>query len=244
MGALKLTIQQFYRVNGDSTQIRGVEPDIHIPSIFDQADFGEGKMDNALKFDHVADRPHDLYNRVPADLVARLAARSEKRRAESEKFQKRDAAIKKIIERQGPPRDLPERGQVPRRDRQRGRDQGRGQGQVQEPPQAAVRPPGLGVELLQRRGPRHRRRLPDPRPQGRSPPPPSGPRRELSRPTATNAAITEPGGQGHRPRPPGSSPSSARPRRPGQRPDHLRDPSRACRVDDPPLSSSDFLVTI
>ena len=99
MGALKLTIQQFYRVNGDSTQIRGVEPDIHIPSIFDQAEFGEGKMDNALKFDHVAERPHDQYNRVPADLVTRLLTQSEKRRAASEKFQKRDAAIKKIIER-------------------------------------------------------------------------------------------------------------------------------------------------
>ena len=99
MGALKLTIQQFYRVNGDSTQIRGVEPDIHIPSLFDQAEFGEGKMENALKFDHVAERKHDQYNRVPADLVTRLAARSEKRRSESEKFQKRDAAIKKIIER-------------------------------------------------------------------------------------------------------------------------------------------------
>ena len=99
MGALKLTIQQFYRVNGDSTQIRGVEPDIHIPSLFDQAEFGEGKMDNALKFDHVAERKHDQYNRVPADLVTRLAARSDKRRSENEKFQKRDAAIKKIIER-------------------------------------------------------------------------------------------------------------------------------------------------
>ena len=72
MGALKLTIKQFYRVNGDSTQIRGVEPDIHIPSIFDQAEFGEGKMENALKFDHIAERPHDQYNRVPADLVAHL----------------------------------------------------------------------------------------------------------------------------------------------------------------------------
>jgi carboxyl-terminal processing protease len=99
MGALKLTIQQFYRVNGDSTQIRGVEPDIHIPSVFDQAEFGEGKMENALKFDHVAPRKHDEYNRVPADLVTRLMARSEKRRGENEKFQKRDAAIKKIIER-------------------------------------------------------------------------------------------------------------------------------------------------
>ena len=34
-GALKLTIQQFYRANGDSTQIKGVPPDIHIPSIRD-----------------------------------------------------------------------------------------------------------------------------------------------------------------------------------------------------------------
>ncbi len=99
MGALKLTIQQFYRVNGDSTQIRGVEPDIHIPSPFDQDDYGEGKMENALKFDHVAERPHDLYNRVPAELVSRLATRSDKRRSESEKFQKREAAIRKIAER-------------------------------------------------------------------------------------------------------------------------------------------------
>jgi carboxyl-terminal processing protease len=99
MGALKLTIKQFYRANGDSTQIKGVEPDIHIPSLFDQAEFGEGKMDNALKFDHVEGRAHDQYDRVPADLVTRLAGLSEKRRSASEKFQKRDAAIKKIIER-------------------------------------------------------------------------------------------------------------------------------------------------
>ncbi len=99
MGALKLTIKQFYRANGDSTQIRGVEPDIHIPSIFDQAEFGEGKMENALKFDHVAERPHDQYDKVPADLVAHLNTLSEKRRGASEKFQKRDAAIKKILER-------------------------------------------------------------------------------------------------------------------------------------------------
>ena len=99
MGALKLTIQQFYRANGDSTQIKGVEPDIHIPSILDQADFGEGKQENALKFDHVAARPHDQYNRVPTELLTQLTERSAKRRAESEKFQRRDAAIKKLIER-------------------------------------------------------------------------------------------------------------------------------------------------
>jgi carboxyl-terminal processing protease len=99
MGALKLTIQQFYRANGESTQVRGVTPHLHIPSIADMADFGEGKMDNALKFDTVAARPHDHYNRVPADLVAVLETRSWDRRKADPKFQKRDERIKKYAER-------------------------------------------------------------------------------------------------------------------------------------------------
>ncbi len=99
LGALKLTIQQFYRANGESTQINGVPPDIHIPSLADQSDFSEGKMDNALKFDKVASLPHDMFNRVPADLVARLETRSEDRRKANPKFQKRDEMIKKFVER-------------------------------------------------------------------------------------------------------------------------------------------------
>ena len=99
LGALKLTIRQFYRVNGESTQIKGVPPDIHIPSLFDQAEFGEGKMENALKYDRVPELPHDQWNRVPADLVARLTELSAKRRADNDKFQKRDVAIQKILDR-------------------------------------------------------------------------------------------------------------------------------------------------
>jgi carboxyl-terminal processing protease len=98
-GALKLTIQQFYRANGESTQINGVSPHIHIPSINDQRDFGEGKMDNAFKFDKVADRPHDNYHRVPADLVAHLDKRSAERRKAEPKFQKQEEQIKKFVER-------------------------------------------------------------------------------------------------------------------------------------------------
>jgi carboxyl-terminal processing protease len=98
-GALKLTIQQFYRANGESTQINGVPPHIHIPSMNDQRDFGEGKMDNAFKFDKVGGLPHDNYNRVPADLVARLNERSADRRKADPKFQKLDDQIKKYIER-------------------------------------------------------------------------------------------------------------------------------------------------
>ena len=99
MGALKLTIQQFYRANGESTQVKGVTPHIHIPSMADQADYGEGKLDNAMKFDKVAAEPHDQYNRAPADLVAMLETRSFDRRKADPKFQKRDERIKKFAER-------------------------------------------------------------------------------------------------------------------------------------------------
>ncbi len=98
-GALKLTIQQFYRANGESTQIKGVPPHIHIPSMNDHRDFGEGKMDNAFKFDKVADLPHDNYHRVPPDLVAMLEKRSVERRKADPKFTKLDEQIQKFIER-------------------------------------------------------------------------------------------------------------------------------------------------
>jgi carboxyl-terminal processing protease len=99
MGALKLTIQQFYRVDGESTQIRGVTPHIHIPSIFDHMSVGEGKMDNALKFDTVNPLPHEQFKLTPKELVAKLAALSIDRRKADPKFQKQEERIKKYIER-------------------------------------------------------------------------------------------------------------------------------------------------
>ncbi len=100
LGALKLTIQQFYRANGESTQVKGVAPDIKIPSLFDQLDDEmEGKLDNSLKFDKIAAVAHDQFNRVPAELVTRLDLRSEGRRKESDKFRKLEATIKKVQER-------------------------------------------------------------------------------------------------------------------------------------------------
>ena len=52
-GALKLTIQKFYRVAGGSTQLRGVEPDVKIPSAFDHPEIGEVAMKNPLPYDTV-----------------------------------------------------------------------------------------------------------------------------------------------------------------------------------------------
>lgn len=48
LGGLRLTIAQFFRINGGTTQLRGVTPDITFPSSSDAASFGESSSDNAL----------------------------------------------------------------------------------------------------------------------------------------------------------------------------------------------------
>ncbi|MGH8400492.1 MAG: carboxy terminal-processing peptidase, partial [Gammaproteobacteria bacterium] len=53
-GQLKLTIEKFYRVNGASTQRKGVTPDITLPSSIDTSEFGEETQDSALPWDQIA----------------------------------------------------------------------------------------------------------------------------------------------------------------------------------------------
>ena len=58
LGALKVTIQKFYRIDGGSTQYKGVEPDIIAPSMLDYLETGEKYMDNSLPWDTVQDIGH------------------------------------------------------------------------------------------------------------------------------------------------------------------------------------------
>ncbi len=53
LGALKVTIQKFYRINGGSTQYKGVEPDIVLPSLFQHLKSGEQYLDNSLPWGQV-----------------------------------------------------------------------------------------------------------------------------------------------------------------------------------------------
>ncbi|MEI6032715.1 MAG: carboxy terminal-processing peptidase [Verrucomicrobiae bacterium] len=53
-GGLKMTIQKFYRVLGGSTQLKGVESDIVLPSRTDNVEIGEGSLKNRLEYDEVA----------------------------------------------------------------------------------------------------------------------------------------------------------------------------------------------
>jgi carboxyl-terminal processing protease len=88
LGALKLTIQQFYRVNGDSTQNRGVVSDIVLPSVVDHMDIGESDLPQALPFEHVNPVDHANLGLVPQDLKSQLKTFSEKRREDSADFRK------------------------------------------------------------------------------------------------------------------------------------------------------------
>ncbi|SUB24239.1 carboxy terminal-processing peptidase [Avibacterium avium] len=53
LGLIQYTIQKFYRINGGSTQLKGVKPDITFPSLIDMKEYGEEKEDNALPWDKI-----------------------------------------------------------------------------------------------------------------------------------------------------------------------------------------------
>lgn len=53
-GELKMTIAEFFRINGGSTQLKGVTPDIEFPKNGDDKDYGESTYDNALKWTQIS----------------------------------------------------------------------------------------------------------------------------------------------------------------------------------------------
>ncbi|HVC09225.1 MAG TPA: carboxy terminal-processing peptidase [Elusimicrobiota bacterium] len=85
-GALKITIQKFYRVSGGSTQNRGVTPDIQLPSLDDELDMTESSLPNALPYDQIAPAVYEPANDVDAQEIAALRKASEERVAVSTDF--------------------------------------------------------------------------------------------------------------------------------------------------------------
>jgi carboxyl-terminal processing protease len=88
MGELKITMQQFYRPGGDSTQRRGVLSDIELPSLSSHLDVGEADLEYPLPFDHVDAQPFKKFECVNPSLVDQLRRLSATRCTASEKFQK------------------------------------------------------------------------------------------------------------------------------------------------------------
>src|SRR5256886_346638 len=85
-GALKLTIQKFYRVAGGSTQLHGVASDVILPSLSDLPEFGEGALKNALAYDEVTKAKYTKWSDNHSLFIDQLRRRSEERAKNDPEF--------------------------------------------------------------------------------------------------------------------------------------------------------------
>jgi carboxyl-terminal processing protease len=85
MGQLKITMAQFFRVNGGSTQNLGVEPDIRFPSFGDPQEYGERSMDNALPWTSIDPARYETSGDL-SQLVAVADNRYQSRIVDDEEF--------------------------------------------------------------------------------------------------------------------------------------------------------------
>ena len=84
LGALKITIQKFYRVNGGSTQYKGVTPNIVLPDQFSHLESGEKFLEYSIPWGEVKPVKYDLWPKKYD--IAKLKANSAARVKKSEKF--------------------------------------------------------------------------------------------------------------------------------------------------------------
>jgi carboxyl-terminal processing protease len=62
LGALKITIQKFYRINGGSTQLEGVKSDVVFPGRYSYIETGEQAQDNPLSWDQISPADYQMLN--------------------------------------------------------------------------------------------------------------------------------------------------------------------------------------
>jgi len=96
-GALKVTLQQFYLPDGESTQLEGVAADIVLPSLTSKMPVAEGDLKYALEHDTVEPASHTLYSMTPVDLINKLRAHSTERVTKNEEFLKQARQIELYV---------------------------------------------------------------------------------------------------------------------------------------------------
>lgn len=87
-GAILVTLQAFYRVNGETTQKRGVVPDVILPSVTDRPELSEAKLDYVLDFDPIRPARFTSADALSKDVVKKIQESSSERRAKNEEFMK------------------------------------------------------------------------------------------------------------------------------------------------------------
>ncbi|RRB02125.1 carboxy terminal-processing peptidase [Larkinella rosea] len=79
VGQVKMTIAKFYRINGSSTQHKGVTPDIEFPSAFSAEEFGESSQPSALPWDQIASARFEVTRSLDDKIINKLRDRYEQR---------------------------------------------------------------------------------------------------------------------------------------------------------------------
>jgi carboxyl-terminal processing protease len=97
IGSLKLTTQKFYRVNGGSTQFKGVIPDIVLPDAWAYLDQGEKETDYPLKWDEIQPARYRAWDAAPA--IDKLRTSSKARVAGSPSFKVLDEIAQRMKKR-------------------------------------------------------------------------------------------------------------------------------------------------
>jgi carboxyl-terminal processing protease len=85
LGSLKITIQKFYRINGGSTQLRGVTPDITVPDPYAEIPYGEKEDKYAIGWDEIPPAQYESWN--VTNNISDLRLHSEQRIASNPAFQ-------------------------------------------------------------------------------------------------------------------------------------------------------------
>ena len=95
LGEVKMTIQKFYRINGGSTQLKGVTPDIILPDNFTYIKTGEQDNEHALEWTEIPAVDY-AQNTYKLDNLSALKSKSQKRVANNEAFIKVNENAKRL----------------------------------------------------------------------------------------------------------------------------------------------------
>ncbi|GAB3106977.1 carboxy terminal-processing peptidase [Pseudomaricurvus hydrocarbonicus] len=96
-GQLKITESKFYRVSGDSTQHRGVIPDVSFPFLVDSKEVGESSYDTALPWDQIHPVPHEAYYNIDA-IIGEITRKHDIRKLQDPDFVYLNKQVKNLEE--------------------------------------------------------------------------------------------------------------------------------------------------
>lgn len=100
IGSAKITTQKFYRINGGSTQLKGVVPDVIVPDMYKYLDLGEKEMDYAMPWDQIAPAVYDEWVLKNGADLAKIKAKSAARVEKNEVFKMINASAEHLKHKQ------------------------------------------------------------------------------------------------------------------------------------------------